>query len=78
MTLAEQKAGATVEVVGVDGVVDGLMLRLFEMGLVPGTTVTVVRRAPLGDPLELLVRGTRLCVRAGDAARFRVEAVVNR
>ena len=72
MSLAEQKQGAVVEVVGVDGAVDGTVLRLFEMGLVTGTTVTVLRRAPLGDPLEILVRGTRLCLRKGDAARFRV------
>ena len=74
MTLAEQRAGAVVDVVGVDGAVDGTLLRLFEMGLVVGTSVTVLRRAPLGDPLELLVRGTRLCLRSADAERFRVRA----
>ncbi len=74
MTLAEQKQGSVVDVVGVDGPVDGTLLRFFEMGLVPGTTVTVLRRAPLGDPLQILVRGTRLCLRNDDAARFRVGA----
>ena len=74
MTLADQKRGAVVDVVGVDGAVDSIVLRLFEMGLVPGTTITVLRRAPLGDPLQILVRGTRLCLRVKDAMRFRVSA----
>jgi len=38
-------------------------LRLRELGLVAGTRVTVVRRAPLGDPIEIELRGYRLCVR---------------
>lgn len=42
--------------------------RLLELGLVPGTPVRVVRRAPLGDPLELAVRGGRLSLRAREAA----------
>jgi ferrous iron transport protein A len=51
---------------------DGVTLRLFELGLVPGAVVRVVRTAPLGDPLELAVLGTRVCVRRVDAARFMV------
>lgn len=42
--------------------------RLLELGLVPGTEVRIVRRAPLGDPLELAVRGGRLSLRAREAA----------
>jgi Fe2+ transport system protein FeoA len=41
--------------------------RLLEMGLVPGTLVAVLRRAPLGDPIELRVRGYLLSVRADHA-----------
>lgn len=74
-TLGEQLQGAIVEVVGVDGVVDATLLRLFEMGLTRGTTVTITRRAPLGDPLEIAVRGTRLCLRKQDAMRFRCVVV---
>lgn len=43
--------------------------RLLEMGLVPGTTVEVVRLAPLGDPMDLRVRGFHLSVRKEEAAR---------
>jgi ferrous iron transport protein A len=41
--------------------------RLMEMGLVPGTPVELVRTAPLGDPLELTVRGVHLSLRRSEA-----------
>ncbi len=47
--------------------------RLVELGLTPGQVVRVLRRAPLGDPLELAVRGARLAVRADEAADVLVE-----
>lgn len=74
--LAEEREGSVVDVVGVDGRVDGTLLRLFEMGLSRGVRVRVTRRAPLGDPLEVEVRGTRLCLRRADAARFFVDEPV--
>ena len=46
--------------------------RLMELGLVPGTPVEVVRRAPLGDPIELAVRGTRLSLRRTEASLIHV------
>jgi ferrous iron transport protein A len=48
-------------------------LRLREMGLVPGTRVTLVRTAPLGDPLELKVRGYHLTLRKSEAAEIAVD-----
>jgi ferrous iron transport protein A len=50
-----------------------LRLRLMEMGLVPGTRVSVRRRAPLGDPLELVVRGYSLSIRGAEARLIEVE-----
>ena len=47
--------------------------RLLEMGLVPGTPVEVVRLAPLGDPMDLRVRGFHLSVRKAEAAHVIVE-----
>jgi len=47
--------------------------RLMELGLVPGTPVRVLRRAPLGDPLELLVRGSHLSIRRSEAGHVHVE-----
>ena len=50
-------------------------LRLREMGLLPGTRLTLVRTAPLGDPLEIEVRGYRLSLRRADADSILVEPV---
>jgi ferrous iron transport protein A len=52
---------------------DTTFLRLREMGLLVGTRVTLVRTAPLGDPLELKVRGYHLTLRKADAANILVE-----
>ena len=41
--------------------------RLADLGFVPGTRVDLIRRAPLGDPLELCLRGTHFCLRADEA-----------
>lgn len=47
--------------------------RLMEMGLLPGATVEVVRLAPLGDPIDLRVRGFHLSIRRAEAATVRVD-----
>jgi len=47
--------------------------RLLAMGLLPGTEITVVQVAPLGDPVEVEFRGVRLSLRKADAAAVRVE-----
>ena len=47
------------------------MLRLLEMGFVPGTLVTMVKRAPLGDPLEFQVRGCHVSLRMAEAGCVR-------
>jgi len=52
---------------------DPAFIRLREMGLLVGTSVTLVRAAPLGDPLEIKVRGYSLSLRKVDAARIVVE-----
>ena len=52
-----------------------LVRRLMDLGLVPGTAIRYIRSAPLGDPLELVVRGTHLSLRRSEAARVHVEPV---
>jgi ferrous iron transport protein A len=49
--------------------------RLMELGLVPGTSVALVNIAPLGDPLELEVRGCRLSIRQREASAITLEHV---
>jgi len=46
--------------------------RLGDLGFVPGTELRIVRRAPFGDPIELEIRGYRLCLRAEQVAGLRV------
>ena len=41
--------------------------RFVEMGFVPGTRITAMRKAPLGDPVEYAVMGSRVAIRRGDA-----------
>lgn len=48
-------------------------LRLREMGLMPGTPLTLVRTAPLGDPLEVKLRGYHLTLRKSEADHVLVE-----
>ncbi len=47
--------------------------RLMELGLLPGTDVEVVRVAPLGDPIEIALRGYRLSIRRAEAQRVEVQ-----
>ncbi len=50
-------------------------VRLREMGLLPGTRITLVRTAPMGDPLEIKVRGYHLTLRKTEAEHVLVESV---
>lgn len=52
-----------------------LRLRLADMGFTPGAAVRVIRTAPLGDPLEVEVRGYRICLRREAAHGILVRAV---
>ena len=49
--------------------------RLMEFGLIAGTRVQVCKVAPLGDPLELALRGCKLSIRANEAAAIEVEPI---
>ena len=46
--------------------------RLMEMGIVPGAPVSVIRSAPLGDPIEIRIRGYHLALRRGEARTIQV------
>lgn len=67
MTLNELKVGesGTIGTVGGEG---ALRLRLLDMGLIPKTKVTVQRVAPMGDPIQILIRGYELSLRREEAA----------
>ena len=65
--LAELPVGTRASLCDHDGTA-ALSERLADLGFVPGTPVQVVRKAPLGDPIEVEIRGYRLCLRAEEAA----------
>jgi Fe2+ transport system protein FeoA len=72
MTLADVGLGTSVVVKRVGGE-RIFRRRLMELGLVPGTRVTVHKVAPLGDPLELRARGCTLSIRRNEACAIDVE-----
>lgn len=71
MTLDELKIGnsAVITAVGGEG---ALRLRLLDMGLIPRTRVSMVKIAPMGDPMEITVRGYVLTLRREDAAKIEI------
>ena len=74
MTLASLPVGSRGRVVQIEGA-DEISIRLLEMGLTPGTELMILGVAPLGDPLELEVRGYRLSIRKAEAARVEVDSL---
>ncbi len=65
-TLREAAVGSTVKVVRVGGE-GALRRRIMDMGVTPGTRIHVKKLAPLGDPMEVTVRGFELTIRKADA-----------
>ena len=74
MTLNELKTGksAVIRAVGGQG---ELRLRFLDMGLIPGTKVTLMKVAPMGDPIEIRLRGYELTLRLDEANWIEVEEV---
>jgi ferrous iron transport protein A len=75
MLLSQTKPGQIVQIASIAGQ-SSFRRRLLELGLVPGTRVELLRVAPLGDPLELLVRGASLSIRKAEAGAIAVEPVI--
>ena len=74
MTLRDLKVGESGRVITIAGE-KALRRRLLDMGITPHTIVTVKKAAPMGDPIELLLRGYVLTLRLEDAAKIAVEEV---
>jgi ferrous iron transport protein B len=77
MTLKELEIGksAVIRTVGGEG---ALRQHFLDMGMIPGTEVTLVKLAPMGDPMELEIHGYELTLRLDDAAQIEVEPVTKR
>lgn len=72
MTLKDVAVGKTVRVVKLNGE-GAIRRRIMDMGLTKGVAVKVRKLAPLGDPMELTVRGYELSLRKADAEMIEVE-----
>jgi ferrous iron transport protein A len=72
MRLAELKLGERAQVLAVSGA-DEVSVRLLEMGLTPGASLELIGIAPLGDPLELELRGYRLSIRKREAELVEIQ-----
>lgn len=72
MTLNELKIGQSgiITAVGGEG---ALRCRLLDMGLIPHTKVTLQKKAPMGDPIEIHVRGYELTIRIEDAKNIEIQ-----
>lgn len=71
-TLKTTPIGNTVKVVKVDGE-GALKRRIMDMGITKGVQISVRKIAPLGDPIEITVRGYELSIRKSDAEKILVE-----
>jgi Fe2+ transport system protein FeoA len=71
MTLAELPIGNQAQITGFLKHTPSLT-RLRELGIVPGTPITIIRHAPLGDPIEIRVRSSHLAMRLSDATHILV------
>lgn len=74
MKLNELKIKESANIVSVGGT-GALRQHFLDMGLIPGTNVTVIKFAPMGDPIELRVHGYELTLRLEDAAKIEIEPV---
>jgi ferrous iron transport protein A len=73
LSLARLPVGAKARVIAVNGS-GAIARRLMEMGVVPGAPVRVIKAAPLGDPIEIRVRGYHLALRRTEAQTISVIA----
>ena len=77
MTMNELKIGQSAKIVSVGGE-GSLRNRLIDMGLIPHTELTLRKVAPMGDPIEIHIRGYELTLRLDDAAKIEVELLNNK
>jgi ferrous iron transport protein A len=75
MQIADLKVGHTAKIIALKAGNKLYRQRLIAIGLIPGTQFTVSRMAPLGDPIEILVRGFALSLRKGEASILQIEPI---
>lgn len=74
MNISELKIGQSAEVLAVGGE-GNLRQHFLGMGIIPGTVITLHGKAPMGDPLEIMVQGYSLTLRLNEARQIEVKVV---
>ena len=74
MTIKDMKTGQTATILKVGGE-SALRQHFLDMGLIQGAEVTVIKYAPMGDPVELRIHGYELTIRLADAAQIEVSSI---
>lgn len=76
VSIRDLKVGEKAEICGYSGGAKGYRHKLLSMGLTPGVILELVRIAPLGDPIQVLVRGFVLSLRKSEASVLHLEKVI--
>ncbi len=74
-SLSELKIGQTAVVKSINIVNKNVKRHLLDMGLTKGTNVTIKKIAPMGDPIDILLRGYELAIRKADLKQIEVEVI---
>lgn len=77
ITLDNLKVGQKAKVVKINTTNPALKRRIMDMGIVKGVEVKIIKIAPLGDPVQIELRGYMLSVRKADLQKIEVEVLIN-
>ncbi|WP_394142295.1 ferrous iron transport protein A [Vibrio chagasii] len=72
MKLSQLEQGKAASIVTLTGLTPEVRKKLMVMGMLPNTEVTLIRRAPMGDPLQVEVRGVSIAIRESIAEQIEV------
>ncbi|SBS64857.1 FeoA family protein [Vibrio atlanticus] len=72
MKLSQLEQGKAASIVALTGLTPDVRKKLMVMGMLPNTEVTLIRRAPMGDPLQVEVRGVSIAIRESIAEQIEV------
>ena len=75
MKLSELKKGDKASIVSISSSNNALKRRMLDMGITTGVEVKVKKFAPLGDPVDIELRGYELCIRKKDLAEIDIEVI---
>ncbi|MDY0384990.1 FeoA family protein [Trichlorobacter sp.] len=75
MNLSNLKPGQQGTIIKLDSSIGPIRRRLMDMGVIPGERIRVEKVAPMGDPIEVTVKGYNLSLRKGEAKGIQIEEV---